>query len=403
MGKGKVMVASFQSLSANSGQGMARLGYYLSEELHKRELLYKFVVHSKGKYQTNFPCVPVSAFSRFYLLVLNKLNRLMGFQAHKFRFLQERLYDNLCSQHINEEIDLLFVTFPFLKKTLAKAKRLGIKTVLLSGTPEENYIYNIVVPENKKMGITTVDAYTYPERLKYFNESIKHIDVVVGSLPPAYTSYKNTKAFDGKLIQLTGHMPPDFKPATIAEKDNNQQKFVVGYLAYTVVLKGLQYLLEAWAEIVKQPENAHLELHIGGGMDAQTKAYIDKHYSHLKQVTFLGHIADVGSFYKELDLFVVPSLIDGAPVTALEAAHYEVPVLITENSGSAELLGRGNSGCMIIPIKNAAIIAEKILWADRHRTEAIQMGKNGKKNLEANNFPLFIKQVADELEKEMVS
>ena len=79
---GKVMVISFQSLTATSGQGMARLGYILSKELHRRGLLKTFVVHSKGKFETPFPSEPVSFFSRYYLFILNKLNNIFNFKTH---------------------------------------------------------------------------------------------------------------------------------------------------------------------------------------------------------------------------------------------------------------------------------------------------------------------------------
>ena len=52
--KKKILVVSFQSLTANSAGGMARLGYYLSEELHKRGLLKELIVHSKGKNTCSF-------------------------------------------------------------------------------------------------------------------------------------------------------------------------------------------------------------------------------------------------------------------------------------------------------------------------------------------------------------
>ena len=155
---GKVMVISFQSLTATSGQGMARLGYILSKELHRRGLLKTFVVHSKGKFETPFPSEPVSFFSRYYLFILNKLNNIFNFKTHQFRFLQERLFDWFCAKKIDDSIDIVFATQPYLKRTFRKAKKLGIKTIVLSGTPEDNYMYDIVSEENKKLGATAIDS-----------------------------------------------------------------------------------------------------------------------------------------------------------------------------------------------------------------------------------------------------
>lgn len=394
----RILVVSFQSLSANSGAGMARLGFFLSKELHKRGLLKKFIVYSKGKFDTPFPSEPVSIFSRYFLFILNTLNKLLGFKPHKFRFLQEQLFDWLCTYKVTKDIDLLFVTHPFLKRTFAKAKRLGIKVVLLPGTPEENYIYKIVSEENKKLGLTQIDAYTYQKRLYYYNDSIKYVDIVIGSLPPAYSSYVASTSYKGKVVELTGHMPPDFKPVTLVPKDPNKKTFTVGYIAHTVVLKGLQYLLKAWEDIVAESGHEQMELQIVGGVDEAIKEYIDKRFANIKQVKFLGHLDNVQNFIKELDLFVVPSLVDGGPVTALEAAHYAVPVLITDGAGSAELLSRGSGGCKVVPIRDAAAIKENILWAYNNRAEAIQMGLNAKENLTNHSFEDFMVRLANELE-----
>lgn len=398
----KIIVASFQSLSARSGEGMARLGYFLSKELHSRGLLKKFIVHSKGKHTTPFPSVPVSSTSRLYLYILNKLNNIFKFPSYKFRYWQERIYDYYCAKHLDSSTEILFVTFPFLEITFKKARKLGIKTILLSGTPEENYIYEIVSEEKKKLNIKELDAYTYGERLTFFNNSIQNLDIVIGSLPTVYKSYSNSKSFNGKVTKLLGHLQADFEHYDMPVKKNqNSSPFKVGYVAHTVALKGLTYLLEAWKNITEVHKIEDVQLNIVGWIDPTIKAYIDKYLGDVKNVTYSGHTNDVPSFLKDLDLFVVPSLVDGAPVSALEAAHYGIPVIITENSGSSELLSRGKGGCHVIPIRDTKAIEEKILWAYNNREAAIEMGKNAKENVDNYNFTQFMSEVADYLEGEL--
>lgn len=398
---GKVMVISFQSLTATSGQGMARLGYILSKELHRRGLLKTFVVHSKGKFETPFPSEPVSFFSRYYLFILNKLNNIFNFQTHQFRFLQERLFDWFCAKKIDNSIDIVFATQPYLKRTFRKAKKLGIKTILLSGTPEDNYMYDIVSEENKKLGATAIDSYTYDKRNKYFNDTMQHLDVVIGSLPTAYKTYAVSKVFKGVNLNMTGHMTPDFPAYDVSKRKPASGKLVVGYLAYTVVLKGLHYLLEAWEEIVKENEDADLELLIGGPLHPIVDEYVKNRFSNLTKVKFLGQVTDISGFMQQLDLFAAPSLIDGAPVSALEAAHYAVPVLITDNAGSSELIARGKGGGYIVPIRDTQAIKEKILWAYNNRKENAAIGLNAKENMDNYSFEDFIKEVSDYIATEL--
>src|SRR5690606_31314167 len=124
----------------------------------------------------------------------------------------------------------------------------------------DNYMYDIVSEENKKLGATEIDSYTYDNRNKYFNEAMKHLDVVIGSLPTAYKTYAVSRAFKGLNLNMTGHMTPDFPAFDVRDKKPATGKFVVGYLAYTVVLKGLHYLLEAWEELLKEHDLPDIEL-----------------------------------------------------------------------------------------------------------------------------------------------
>ena len=197
---------------------------------------------------------------------------------------------------------------------------------------------------------------------------------------------------------MIGHLKPDFKAVPPVDRAITPT-LKVGYLAHTVILKGLQYLLEAWEQLMIETNyDDNLKLYIAGGIDESMHEYIVKHYLDIKNVQLIGRIADVPSFMKDKDLFIVPSLVDGGPYTALEAAHYCLPVIITSNSGSGELLSRGDSGCHIIPIKDAASIKNEIYWAYHNRQEAKQLGLNAKRNLENYKMEDFISQLGDYLE-----
>jgi len=397
----KILVVSFQSLTANSGGGMARLGYYLSAELHKRHLLKEFIVYSKGKYTTEFPSSPVSFWSRYFLFVLNRLDKYLHFAPYKFRYWQEVIFDWFCAKKITRDVDQLFVTQPYLKRTFKKAKKLGIPIFFIPANPEENYIKKLVLEERKELEIDhEEDAYTYDKRLRYFNQSIQYVDKVIGTYPTVYETYKHS-SFGGEVVKMIGHLKPDFKPVKIEHKEPAKKTFMVGYLAHTVVLKGLQYLMAAWDMINAEHPDLDIRLCITGKIDDSMHEYIVKHHLHTKKMQLLGRLPDVQSFLNGLHLFVVPSLTEGGPYTALEAAHYAVPVVITENCGSAELLSRNNPGCKIVPIKDAESIKNEILWAYNHKEAAAEMGMNAKKNLDTYSMEELIKDIANYLERQL--
>lgn len=393
---GKILVVSFQSLTKNSGGGMARLGYYVSEQLHKRGLLKKFVVHSKGKFETPFPSEPVSNQSKYYLYFLNKLWKKIKFPEHKFRLWQEHLFDIFCQLHIKKDVDILFTTNAHLERTFKKAKQLGIQIIYVPANPEENYIYNLVKEENEKLGITEDEPYTYAPRLKFYNDSIKYVDTVLATYPTVYTSYKNSGK-DYELVHINGHLKPDFDKSEYTERSTTNA-FRIIYIATTVPLKGLQYLLEAWKQMNEDNLTGDMELHVVGRIEVSVRRYVDKHYANLDKVHFTGRIQNISGYLQSKDLSVVPSLTDGGPYVALEAAHYGLPVILTENCGSAELLGREPSGCIVIPIRDVAAIKKAILHLKNNRQEALQLGKNAKYQLDNYKMDEFILKVTDYLE-----
>ncbi|HXS36861.1 MAG TPA: glycosyltransferase family 4 protein [Flavipsychrobacter sp.] len=391
--KKKILVASLQSLNAHSGAGMARIGYHLSLELHKRDLLKYFIVSSKGKFTTTFPSHPVSFFSRYYLFVLNKLNKLIHFKNYKFRFIQELLFDWFLSLRIDNSISTIVSTNAYLYRTNKKAKKKGIQVYFIPANPEDNFIYNLVKEEQKKLNLSFTDAYTYKKRLEYYNKSLKYVDKIIATFPSTYEQYSKSGTQD-KLINIPGHLKSDFKPAKPLVKLNTDT-YNVAYLAYSVLLKGLQYLMEAWKEIIQKGGTENMHLYIGGDIDSSIDEYIKTTFSNLKNVHYSGHISNVPEFLKDKDLFVVPSLIDGGPVTALEAAHYGIPVIITRNCGAREFFENGSG--WVIPIQDAESIKGNILWAYRHREEARQMGIDAKQKLD-NYKATFITDIADMLQ-----
>jgi glycosyltransferase involved in cell wall biosynthesis len=108
--------------------------------------------------------------------------------------------------------------------------------------------------------------------------------------------------------------------------------------------KGHHYLLQA-ASLVPTavfvlvgdgPERASLE--------AQARAL-----GLSDRVTFLGYRNDVGDLLTTCDLFVLPSLFEGLPLSVLEAMAAGKPVVATAIGGTDEAIVQGYSGLLVPP------------------------------------------------------
>src|SRR5262249_4290041 len=77
------------------------------------------------------------------------------------------------------------------------------------------------------------------------------------------------------------------------------------------------------------------------------------------------------------DLFVLPSFVEGIPVSAMEAMAVGVPVIATNIAGTSELIDDGKTGILVRP-SDAEILAEAVIrMKEDHgfRLRAAELGR----------------------------
>ncbi len=85
-----------------------------------------------------------------------------------------------------------------------------------------------------------------------------------------------------------------------------------------------------------------------------------------RSVVFAGAVEDIASFLGELDLFVLPSLWEGLPLTILEAMAASVPIVATAVDGTAEAV-RHEREALLVPPGDAPALAAACLAARNDR------------------------------------
>jgi len=68
-----------------------------------------------------------------------------------------------------------------------------------------------------------------------------------------------------------------------------------------------------------------------------------------ENVVFLGPLSDMVNFYKQLDVFVQPSLSEGLSLATIEAMACSVPVVATDVGATRELVREGIDGLLVPP------------------------------------------------------
>lgn len=100
-----------------------------------------------------------------------------------------------------------------------------------------------------------------------------------------------------------------------------------------------------------------------------------------EKVLFLGHRRDVSDLLSAADFFALPSLMEGLPLSMLEAMAHRLPVVATPVGGIPELVEEGTHG-LLTPVddaKSLAMAIERLVEDPRLRR---QLGDNGRRRVE---------------------
>ncbi|HEV2124500.1 MAG TPA: glycosyltransferase family 4 protein [Chloroflexota bacterium] len=116
------------------------------------------------------------------------------------------------------------------------------------------------------------------------------------------------------------------------------------------------WLIEAFAEILREISGTHLLLFGGGPLRPAVEAAIaEKNLG--RHVHLLGKRPDVAELVGGADLFVLPSKIEGIPGVILEAAAQGVPAVATAVGGIGEAVRDGTTGVLTPPEDRAAFVS----------------------------------------------
>jgi len=108
-----------------------------------------------------------------------------------------------------------------------------------------------------------------------------------------------------------------------------EDKFVIGHVGRFHYAKNHGFLLEIFAQILKQKDNAMLMLLGDGPLKEETKQKA-KDMGIDERVIFTGNQTPVAPFYQVFDFFLFPSRFEGLPGTVVEAQAAGLKCLISD-------------------------------------------------------------------------
>lgn len=195
-----------------------------------------------------------------------------------------------------------------------------------------------------------------------------------------------------KVFSANPPLDWDAFPSHEVIEQKNPQNFVVAYAGLLEPAKGFHYLIKAFKDF----NDPKAELHLWGSPGARPVAdFMKKAINDDARIKMKpGSIRQLGyeNAFGNSSVLVHPSLADGFGYVVAEAMACGKPVIVTENTGAADLVRDGENG-FIVPIRDNSAILEK-LEILRNSPDLLQsMGQEARKAVQCLTLENFSRKL----------
>jgi glycosyltransferase involved in cell wall biosynthesis len=151
----------------------------------------------------------------------------------------------------------------------------------------------------------------------------------------------------------------------------------VGVVGRLVTEKGCDYFLRAAAEVLPRFPVTKF-LFIGDGPERESLELLARQLGIHENVVFLGHCNDMPRMYASLDFCVLPSLLEGMPMTVLEAMASGKPIIATTVGEIPKMVDTNVNG-LLVPPGNVPELSSAMIQLLSDASLRRQMSENARK------------------------
>ncbi len=281
---------------------------------------------------------------------LQKIPPKLGFYSSESGcYINNYLFDYLASRSIPESRVVHFVSSIGLL-TARRAKKWGATIICDSRQDHPLFQSDVLDDEAKRLGLKS----SCIPNLSYRDKMLREFDLADHIVVPS-THTKRTfvaRGYEDQRIHVLNYGVESHLFHPMRTTDGIFRVLYTGQIAYR---KGVQYLLEAF----KRLNLPNAELVLVGGIDPAFQPVLARYEGHFTHIAKLARV-DLLAQYGRSSVFVLPSLADAYALTVLEALASGLPVVISENTGSVDIVRDGEHG-FIVPIRDVEAIERALL------------------------------------------
>lgn len=293
-------------------------------------------------------------------------------EHYNAQYLVHELFDRHAARHLPPRPQLLVGWSSYSLHTLRRAREMGAKTILDHGSSHIVYQNEIIREEYTRLGLRSLD-FPHPKIIDKELQEYREADAI--SIPSLFV--KKTFLERGVPAAKLLHVPygvnlTNFYP--VAKQDDVFRVIHCGNLS---VRKGVHYLLQAFAEL-KLPG---AELWLIGSLSDEIRPFLKRFSS--PSIRHLGPFpeTELHKYYSQGSVFCLASIEEGLAMVQAQAMACGLPVIITTNTGGADIVRDGREG-FILPIRDVAGLKEKMLYFYEYPEERRRMGEAARERVQ---------------------
>lgn len=268
--------------------------------------------------------------------------------------------------------------------------------IVYINTLNEHEFSQIALQSTKKIMVHIHEmgfVVTQRMRAPWITELLDSANTIISPAQAVSDFYRDVYGIDEGKMRLLHEVVSDTRLGTSRGTQNtlrdqlrlSEGTLLIGSVGSVIYRKGIDTFIRACVLLKERfPEQKFVFLWLGG--DPKTLANQPYYQALCKTIErenlashfrFLPHTSEVGSFYADLDIFVLPSRMEAFPLVVLEALLAEKPVVAMDVAGVREVIDT-ETGYLVkdrTP-EGLAVGIQYFMESEKRRIEAGRKGRN---------------------------
>ena len=234
-------------------------------------------------------------------------------------------------------------------------------------------------------------------RIRYFMAKMvvrnaDKIRVVSSSIQNALISRWELPASKIYLAPVPVFIKDSYKEKLTISTSNKPNKNIILFVGRLAYQKNLPGLLEICQEVLSLLNDVEIVI-IG---DGPLRNFMEDKVSKMNsnRIHLLGALpySELSHWYKQADLFLLPSYYEGLPRVLIESYLFNVPAIGSSCAGLQDIVLNGQTG-FLVDVENIDAFIEKISWILNHPEEKKEMGIKGCEFVRSKFDPFLLTKI----------